>query len=179
MLHREDVALLFVDVQGKLADVMFERDELFRNLERLLQGCRVLGIPVLWFEQNPEKMGPTVPALAALIADAEPLAKMSFSCCRAPGFAQAWRRLGRRAALLAGIETHVCIYQTAAQLVAQGVAVQVAADAVSSRTARNRDIGLQRIGQAGGTMTSVESFLFEMMDDANDPAFRDILRIVR
>ncbi len=179
MLNVEDASLLIVDVQGKLANLMHEKHRLFENLQTLIKGSQVLGVPLLWVEQNPVGLGPTIPEIAELISDAEPISKMSFNSCRNERFVQALKKLNRKQVLIAGIETHICVYQTAAGLVDMGYEVQVVADAVSSRRAENKAIGLQKMRDAGAAVTSVETALFELLSDAQGDRFKKILRIVR
>jgi nicotinamidase-related amidase len=158
---------------------MHEKDILFDNLRRLIAGTRALGIPILWMEQIPEKLGSTSAEFRELLAPEQPIRKSSFSCCGEPAFTERLEALGRRQVLLAGIETHVCVYQTAADLGNRGYEVEVVSDAVSSRTPANKLVGLERIRAAGARITSVEMALFELMRTADHAAFRDILRIVR
>ena len=179
MIALGNCALALVDVQEKRFSVMHEKDALSDRLQRLVRGCLALKLPVVWMEQTPGKMGPTIPALRELLGALTPLAKSSFSCCGSPAFLQALQDAGRRQVLLAGIETHVCVYQTAAHLVRAGYAVEVVADAVSSRAAADRRVGLQKIRDAGAGVTSVETALFELLQTAEHPAFREILRIVK
>ncbi|MBC7238900.1 MAG: hydrolase [Chloroflexi bacterium] len=179
MLEVGDTVFVLVDVQGRLAQTMVNRERLFDNLQRLVKGLRVLGVPILWLEQNPRGLGPTIPELAALLPDVQPIPKVSFSCCRCEAFMKALRTTGRRQVLLAGIEAHVCIYQTAVDLLTQGYHVEVVADAVSSRTAENREIALMRLRDAGIPLTSVEMALFELLKVAQGPAFKEILAIVK
>jgi len=154
MLNTNNTALVLIDVQEKLAGVMHERQKLIEQLVKLVRGARVLGLPVLWCEQNPEKIGPTIPQLTEHLDGLSSIAKMSFSCCRQDEFVEQLEATGVKQLLLAGIETHVCVYQTAADLVEAGYEVQVVADAVSSRTAENREIGLGRIQAVGASLTS-------------------------
>lgn len=175
----ETAALVLIDVQGKLASLMFDRERLLANLRKLVQGARLLGVPLVWTEQNPTRMGGTVPSLLPLLEGLSPLPKMSFGCCGDPAVRRAIEGTGRHQFLLAGIETHVCVYQTAAQLRTLGHDVQVCADAVSSRKRTDLEIGLERIRECGAGITSVESALFEMAQTADHPAFRDLLKIVR
>jgi nicotinamidase-related amidase len=179
MLLRDNIALVLVDVQGKLADLMFQREELFEALRKLVKGTRLLGLPILWNEQNPDKLGPTVPVISELLDGVEPLPKMSFSCCRNDEFIKKLQATGRGQVLLAGIETHVCIYQTALDLIELGYEVFVVADAVSSRTATNKEVGLQAIRDSGGRWTSVEMALFSLVRTAAAPEFRELSRIVK
>ncbi len=180
MLFIEDTMLVIVDVQGKLAQLMADKEELFANLERLIRGADVLELPILWTEQYPKGLGPTIQPLAELLAPTrQPMPKVSFSCCGCPAFVEALQATGRRQVLLAGIETHVCVYQTTADLLSAGYEVQVMGDAVSSRTARNREIGLQRMRDLGAAVTSVEMALFELQRVARGDRFRALARIVR
>ena len=179
MLKQKNTVLLLVDVQGKLAHLMHEKEHLFDNLQKLIKGIQVLGIPVLWVEQNPSGLGPTIPQVADLLPNGSPISKMSFSSCRNDRFLQALKNLDRNQVLIAGIETHICVYQTAADLVHMGVEVQVVTDAVSSRTAENKAIGLQRMKDAGASWTSVETALFELLEIAEGDPFKAMLKIVK
>lgn len=179
MLQRDNTALVIIDVQGRLAELMHDKEQLWTNLQRLVRGARVLGLPILWNEQLPEKLGPTIAPLRELLCDLKPMAKNSFSCCGNPAFMEALVKSGRKQALLAGIETHVCVYQTAIGLLERGYEVQVAADAVSSRFAHNKPIGLDRMKGAGAIITSTEMALFEMLVKAEGPAFSEIVKIVK
>jgi nicotinamidase-related amidase len=171
--------LVLVDVQEKLTPLMHERDACVRALAQLLKGAAALRLPVIWMEQLPEKMGATIPELRELLTDATPISKGSFSCCGEPAFREAFRTSGCGQVLLAGIESHVCVYQTAADLLADGLQVKVIADAVSSRTPFNRQAGLDAARAAGAGIATVEMILFELMRDSTHPAFREILKIVR
>jgi nicotinamidase-related amidase len=179
MLKTEDVILLLVDIQGKLAHLMDEKERLFNQLKQLIKGIQALGVPILWVEQNPIGLGPTIPEIADLLPDVTPIGKMSFSSCRNDRFLQALKNLNRKQVLIAGIETHICVYQTASDLVNMGYEVHVVTDAVSSRNAENKAIGLQKMRDCGATWTSVETALFELLQLAEGEAFRDILRIVK
>jgi nicotinamidase-related amidase len=179
MLKPQNTVLVVVDVQGKLAQRMHEKEALFANLQRLIQGIRVLEVPVIWLEQNPKGLGPTIPEVAALLPDGQPIPKFSFSCCGNAAFRRALREAKRANVLLCGIETHVCIYQTALDLLDLGYGVHVVADAVSSRTAENRRIALNRMRDAGVWITSTEMALFELLRTAKAPQFKAIAKIVR
>ena len=179
MLDTAQTALVLIDVQGKLAGLMHEKEALFRNLRILVQGCRALDVPVFWLEQYPEGLGPTVPEIAELLEGEEALAKLCFSACGQDEFAGRLRASGRRQILLAGIETHICVYQTACDLLREGYRVEVVEDAVSSRTAANRAIGLRKMEQLGARSSSVEMALFELLRRADDPRFKAVARLVK
>jgi len=179
MLKPENTVLVVVDVQGKLFNTMFEKEALTSNLQQIISGIQVLEIPVIWMEQNPNGLGPTIPEVAELLPDNQPIPKFSFSCCGDEGFMQALMKTNRRQALLIGIEAHVCVYQTAAELTEMGYEVEVVADAVSSRTSENKAIGLQKIRDAGACVTSNEMVLFELLRDAKGDRFKQMLKIVK
>jgi nicotinamidase-related amidase len=178
MLTRDKAALVVIDVQEKLFSLMHEKEALLDSLQRMIRGAGALGLPIVWAEQYPQGMGPTLPQLTGLLPGA-PIPKKTFSCCTHPPLQAALDQTGREQLLLVGIEAHVCVYQTARGLLAQGKHVEVVADCVSSRTKANRKLGLQRIAQEGGRITSVEMALFELLGAAEGPAFKDILGIVK
>ena len=179
MLKMENVALLLVDIQGNLAHSMHGKELLFKNLQKLIKGIQVLGIPILWTEQNPQGLGPTIPEIADLLSNIQPISKMSFSCCQNDRFVQALKALNRKQVLIAGIEAHVCVYQTAVDLVDLGYEVQVVTDSVSSRKIEDKEIGLQKMRDSGVSLTSVETALFELLKVAEGEQFREILKIVK
>jgi nicotinamidase-related amidase len=179
MLKVESTVLVVIDVQEKLARAMHEKEKLVAGVSRLIRGVRVFGIPVLLTEQNPDGLGKTLPEIKELLPDADPVEKISFSCAGEERFLDALKKCGRKQVLLAGIEAHVCIYQTAVDLKGRGYEVQVAADAISSRTAENLDIALDRLRTAGVEITSVESALFELLGKAEGEKFKEIVRIVK
>jgi nicotinamidase-related amidase len=179
MMTVNDTVLALVDVQGKLAELMHEKDLLFDNLRKLVRGVQILKIPIIWMEQIPEKMGKTIPVLQGLLASESPISKTSFSCCAEQAFLNKLEATGRKQVLIAGIETHVCVFQTAADLVQRGYHVEIVADAVSSRTLSNKLIGLERAKAHGAFLTSVESSLFELLRTAAAPEFKEILKLVR
>ncbi|MFH1152220.1 MAG: hydrolase [Pseudomonadota bacterium] len=179
MFSIDNTVMLLIDVQGNLANLMHRKDALFSSLSTLIQGMTILGIPIIWMEQLPDKLGPTAPQLSCLLPDKTPIAKHTFSCCGNAGFLGEFSRLDRHQVLATGIETHICVYQTCMDLLQTGNQVQVVADCVSSRTEANRKIGLKRIIEAGGKVTSVEMILFELMKEAGGDAFKQIIRIIK
>lgn len=179
MLQTERAVLILVDIQGRLAELMHDKETLYHNLRRLTLGARALSLPIIWMEQIPEKMGPTIPEIRELLTAEEPISKRSFSCCGEPVFMARLQATGRNQVIIAGIESHVCVYQTSADLTRQNYETYVVADAVSSRTLSNKQIGIQKSVDEGATITSVESALFEMMKTADHQAFKEILKVVR
>jgi nicotinamidase-related amidase len=180
MLTTENTVFVLVDVQGRLAELMYEKAFLYDNLETLVRGVQALDLPLLWAEQLPDKMGPTIARLQQLLSPAHtPIVKASFSCCGEPRFMEALEAAGRSHVLLAGIETHVCVARTAIDLLRLGYAVEIVEEAVSSRSQHNKRIGLDRARAAGAGITSIESALFEMLGAATHPRFKDILQLVK
>lgn len=179
MLKVDTSLLVVIDVQGRLAQIMYRRDDLFAGLIRIIEGAKVFNLPTICLEQNPQGLGPTVPEIAEHLTHVTPISKFTFNACDTTAFIDALQTAGRSQILLCGIETHICVYQTALGLLDMGLEVQVVADAVSSRTADNRQIGLDRIQAAGGKIASSEMVLFELARDARTPEFKQLLKIVK
>jgi nicotinamidase-related amidase len=179
MLTCADTLLVVVDIQEKLVRAVHAREEFLTRAQQLIQGARVLKIPMVCTEQNPRGLGSTVAAIAAHMPDVQPVSKFSFGCCASEEFLRALQSVARRNVLLAGIETHVCVYQTAMELMGRGYHVEVVADACSSRTPENKQIGLDKMRAAGAAVTSVETALFELLQIAEGPLFKEILKIVK
>lgn len=178
-MNIQNCCLVLIDIQGKLAGLMSDKERLFANLVILVKAARILGVPIIWCEQNPRALGPTIPELVENLSGLSPIEKMSFSCCGDPAFEAALHKVQPSQAVLCGIESHVCVYQTAADLKAGGVEVAVVADAVSSRSPDNKQIALARMQAEGVCLTSTEMLLFEWMQTAKHPQFKDIARLVR
>ena len=179
MISAADTALVLVDVQARLVPAMHDKEILLENLKRLLRGIRVLGVPILWTEQNPAGLGATLPEIANLLPGQKPIDKFSFSCCGSEQFVEKLKVLNRKNLLIAGIEAHVCVYQTAADLNNLQCSVQIVADAVASRTPENKLIGLEKSKAVGACLTSTETVLFELLKDAKSEKFKEISKIVK
>jgi len=179
MLDKKRTLLIVTDIQGNLANLMFERDALYKNIGIMIEGIKALDVPILWIEQYPEGLGATVPEVASHLDGYKPLPKKTFSTLRDPEINRRFIELNRDRVILVGIETHVCIHQTAMDLLSRGIVTHVVADAVSSRTEFNKRTGLEKIRQAGGIITSVETALFELLEVAEGEAFRKILKLVK
>jgi len=179
MSFRTESLLLIVDVQGRFAEAMWRRDLLLDRLARLSRGALALEIPIICTEQVPEKLGPTVPELAQILGATERWPKKAFSCWREPRVAERIESLRRPCVWLAGIESHVCVYQTAADLLRAGYRVEAIADAISSRTEEDRQAGLDRMRAMGAGVMTVEMALFEALEIAEGDAFRSVHKIVK
>lgn len=175
-------ALLVVDLQERLAAAMDAAalDRVVRNTIALVEGAKVLGLPVIVTEQYPKGIGPTLAAIrAALPDDARPIEKVDFSCAAVPAVREALARVGRDQLVVVGMEAHVCVYQTARDLAAEGRHVFVPHDAVLSRADENRRIGLSLAERAGAAVTATETVLFDLLGRAGTPAFKEISRLIK
>ena len=179
MLTNENTVLALVDVQAKLIPGMYEKDLLIKQLKTLVQGAVCMGLPVLWLEQYPKGLGPTIPDIGELLTGNSPIAKTSFSALGSTEFRQKLQEFGRSNVLIAGIESHICVYQTACDLLNEGYHIEVAVDAITSRTKANNDIGIERMKQSGANLTSVEMCLFELLKTAESPDFKRIATLVK
>jgi len=179
MLDIQKCCLVVVDVQGKLAQLMYGKQALFKNIQILIKAAKLLDIPILWCQQCPESLGPTVPEIAQLLSDNEPLNKAAFSCCGSEQFNTKLNELARQQLLLCGIEAHVCIYQTAVDLLRKGYYVDVIADAVSSRKLENKQIAIDRMAADRINISCTEMVLFELLRTAEHPQFKQIATLIK
>lgn len=180
LLRSEDALLLVIDMQKPLLDVVWEPERLLVGVGLLMDAARILRVPVVPTVQNSRRLGPPVEAVTKRLPSlAVPFDKMQFSCLGSDAIGSEVHRSGRRQILLCGMETHVCVSQTAHDLLAHGYEVHVAADAVSSRTERNWEIGLRRMERAGAVITSAETAIYEMLYEAGTPEFREVLELVK
>lgn len=179
MLNPQTTALLVIDVQGKLARSVQNSEAVIGNIRRIIQGARILRVPIVWIEQYPQGLGATVPEIAQLLGDFTPLSKTTFSCCGSDQVMDELQRLDKSQLLVCGIEAHVCVYQSVAELLQQGYQVDLISDAVSSRTAQNRELAMNKMTSLGATLSSTEMALFELVGDSAADCFRDILPLVR
>lgn len=178
MFSVEDACLVVVDVQGKLATIVEDSESTIENTAKLVQGMQALGVPILWLEQNPSRLGVTAPEISQHL-DGHPIAKIAFSAFREDQFLEAVKMSGRTQFIITGIETHICVYQTARQLKEQGFKVEVVVDAVSSRTKENKEIGLAKMQALGIFPTSTEMILYELLQRGDHEQFKTILRLVK
>jgi nicotinamidase-related amidase len=178
-LDRSRAALAVIDVQEAFRPVVLDFERVAGNVAVLVQGARTLGLPVLVTEQYPKGLGATVPEVGEHLEGILPIEKVSFSAFEADGFYATLNEDERDQVLLCGIESHVCVSQTAEDLLADGREVHVAGDAVTSRTAENRDLGLHKMERSGAVVTSVETALFELLRAAGTPEFKEIQRLIK
>ena len=177
LMNRDDTTLVVVDIQQRLLVAMPHARTLIWNTSRLLRGAKLLGVDVVATEQVPEKLGATSEDLNELLP--KPGGKEWFSCFELAELFESQLAQGRHRVLLAGIEAHVCVQQTALDLISAGMSVYVAVDAVDSRFDVDCEIALRRMESSGVTLTTTEAALMEWTVTAADPAFRDISRLLK
>lgn len=176
LLRREDVVLAVIDVQERLLPAVADGDRVVANIVKLLRFAQIIDLPVILTEQ--QKLGATVEPIRAEIPGVEPISKMEFGCFACAGFAEAVEALGRSALVLAGIEAHICVAQTALAAIPD-YAVHVVSDAISSRSPDDRDAALKRMMQSGATITSTEMVMYELLGRAGTDEFRAVLKLVK
>ncbi len=170
---------VLIDMQTSLARVMSERDGTVAAARLLLRSADRLGVPVIATRQNPDRLGDTVPELLEVLGDRVPVDKMAFDCASEPAFMSRLESHRRRAVVIAGMETHICVSQTALGLLGAGYHVRVVADAVCSRRFTDHAMALDRLRAEGVIVTTVEQVVYEILGEAGTAAFRDVLRFVK
>src|SRR5579863_3652247 len=176
-LEAEQCALVIIDIQEKLLPPIFQKEQLVRNSQLLIRAAGILKIPTLASTQYAKGLGGTVPEVASLLAGTEAADKTLFSCFGSEAFCSVLKRLpGQRTTLLlCGMESHICVTQTALGALREGYLVHVASDAVSSRTEWNWTIGLDRMRAAGAIISSTEMMIYELMRSSSSAAFKELL----
>ena len=177
ILRREDTLLVVVDMQEPFLRGIHDRARLLDNVRLLAVAIPLLGVPILTTTQYATRMGGFVTELADLTPP--PLDKLCFSCAGQPEFMDAVHCTGRRQVLLCGVETHICIAQTALDLTAQGFQVHVAADAVSARNMEKHKLGMERLRDSGVLPCAAEAAVYELLGAAGTPEFKAILELVK
>lgn len=176
-LAPEQCVLVVVDIQEKLLPPIFEKERLVKNSQLLIRLAGILDIPTIVSTQYRKGLGPTVPEIASLLPATTPIDKTMFSCFGSDVFCSAIKRLpgNRTTVLLCGMETHICVLQTALAALREGYLAHVASDAVSSRTEWNWKIGLDRMRDAGAVISSTEMMMYELLRSSSSPAFKELL----
>ncbi len=176
-LIAEQCALIVVDMQEKLLPPIWEKERLVRNAQLLIRLAGILKIPAIVTTQYAKGLGNTVPEIASMLPETPAIDKLMFSCFGSDVFCSLLKRLPgqRTTVLLCGMETHICVMQTALGALRDGYLVHVASDAVSSRTELNWRVGLDRMRAAGAILSSTEMIIYELLRSSGAPAFREML----
>jgi nicotinamidase-related amidase len=177
LLSKNDCALVVVDIQEKLLPPIHERERLVRNAQLLLRLAKIIEVPVIATTQYASGLGRTVPEIAALLPKTEPVDKLQFGCFANERFCGALKSLPgkRNTLLLCGMETHICVMQTALGALEKGYIVHIASDAVGSRSEWNWKVGLERMQAAGALISSTEMIIYELLGGSGTPAFKAML----
>jgi nicotinamidase-related amidase len=179
MLQQESTGLIIIDVQDKLLDVMYNSESVLKNIQNLIAGSKILKLPIVWLEQNPQGLGRTVCQLREQLIDYQAIHKYTFNGCDTPQFIDAINSAGVQKWLVCGIEAHICVYQTCLGLLANNVEVEVVSDCISSRTKMNRDMAIQKLQNNRAGITTLEMCLFELLRDSRKAEFKQILSLIR
>ena len=180
MLEIENTALVVIDIQGKLAGMVHDHAKVLKHIQHFIRAAEVFSLPVLLTEQAPHKIGETVKSIKDLLPPSiKPIHKQSFSCYRCPEFVEYLKKVNRRQILVTGIETHVCVYQTARDLHTHGWEVYVIADAVSSRHEFDHRTAIARMRDEGVIIITMEMAICELLKTADHPKFKKVIAHIK
>jgi len=179
MLDRNNTGLIVVDIQGKLSHLVNDSELMFHNVSKLIRGCKLLGLPILVLEQNPEKLGKTAAEIQALLDNYPCIKKYDFNACAEPLFVEQITNADVQNWLICGIEAHVCVYQTAMGLQHMGKSVELVVDCIGSRQDKNKQLAISKLQSKDVGITSAEMCLFELIGNCNSAKFKAFLDIVR
>tara|TARA_B100000575_G_C22767932_1_gene456365 strand:- start:86 stop:616 length:531 start_codon:yes stop_codon:yes gene_type:complete len=171
--------LVIIDVQEKLFPVINERQTLLKNLIILIKGFQLFKLPIIITEQVPEKLGNTIKEIASLFDTVDPIIKSSFSCFGESKFLEKLEKINASDIILAGIESHVCVYQTSYDLLQKSKHVEVVVDSISSRNINDHNTAIARMKMDGVSLTSVEMLLFFLQKNASGDTFRKLVKLVK
>jgi isochorismate hydrolase len=176
IIGRHECVLIIIDVQDKLIPAIADKESVLSNIIRLVRVCHLTDIPIVVTEQ--EKLGKTVAEIKNELSAETAVQKVHFNCFSCEDFAERVKRTGRKILILAGVEAHICVTQTALHA-SPFYKVQIVSDAVSSRLTDNRNVAIQRMRDAGATITSTEMFIYEILQKAGTDEFRSVLPLVK
>lgn len=179
LISKEDAAAVLVDVQAKMMPAVYDGAGLEQRIVKAVQILRLLDVPILVTQHYTRGLGETTPAVAEALGSFSPVEKITFSCMHTPEFAETLKKSNRKSVILFGVETHVCIQQTALMMKERGYHVFLPVDLTESRFPLDRETALKRMYQSGITLTTSESLYFELMQSATHPHFKEISRIIK
>jgi nicotinamidase-related amidase len=179
LLKPEKTALLIIDIQERILPVISNHQRVVENTLKLIQGFKVIGLPIYYTEQYPKGLGPTVSSITDALGELKPFDKMSFSCSGAKDLFEEFKKKNLSQIVVCGIESHVCVQQTVLDLIENGFQVNLAADVVSSRKEMDYYTSLERMRYHGVEVTTTESILFELLNVCGTPHFKEVSKIVK
>ncbi len=175
----EESIAIFVDYQEKLMPAIHNHEQVIAKAVQLLTGLKAVGCPVIFTQQYTKGLGMTVPELVEIQDEFRYLEKITYSCLDTEEIKEELKKQNKKTIILAGVEAHICVMQTARDLIAEGYNVCIVTDCISSRTEENRQVGLERMKQEGAYVTSVESVLFELLMKAGTPEFKTVSKLIK
>lgn len=175
----EESIAMIVDYQEKLMPSIHNHEQVIAKIAQLLTGLKTVGCPVIFTQQYTKGLGMTVPELVETQEEFHYLEKVTYSCLDTEEIKEELRKQNKKTVILAGVEAHICVMQTARDLIDQGYQVCIVTDCISSRTEENRQVGIERMKQEGAYVTSVESVLFELLVKAGTPEFKTISKLIK
>lgn len=179
ILNKKTTGLLIIDIQERVNAVMKYRDRVVKNTVKLVHGFNILNVPIFITEQYRKGLGPTEKPILDALKQPDIVEKLNFSCCAALPLMEQLRSNNIQQVVVCGIESHVCVLQTSLDLLAEGFQVHLVCDAISSRKKVDHDTAIDRMAQAGVIFTTTESILFELLERAGTPEFRQISQLVK
>lgn len=174
-----DTGILIIDIQGNLARQVADSDNVITTTAKLIRVAQTLASPIVWIEQYPQGLGSTVPELADLLSAQQAVAKTTFNACNNASVMQAITNANCNHWAVAGIEAHICVYQTVKTLLQQRYRVSVIEDAVSSRNPHHKHLAMDNLRQMGAEISVLEMFAYEQIGDASDPVFKTLLPLFK
>jgi len=178
LISKEGTVLVIVDVQEKLFSFVAEKEKVVENIRRLIKFAQIVKMPIILTEQYPKGLGRTIKEIEELIPNIDRIEKVEFSCFESDGFKNGLQKLEAKTIILTGIETHICVSQTAIEGLSSH-RVCVVSDAVSSRNIGDKHIGLERMKQSGVTILSTEMLIYEILKRAGTNEFKEALKLVK
>ncbi|HEY9713348.1 MAG TPA: hydrolase [Chroococcales cyanobacterium] len=179
ILSRDNAVLLIVDVQEAFRKYLPDMAGLAKSIGTLVQGCQLIGVPILVTEQYPKGLGKTVPEIAESLAGVTAIEKSCFSCCQSPQFMDELRKLNRNQIIVCGIEAHVCVNQTVHDLLSEGFQTHIVLDAIASRSNVNKEAGVTKMLSSGAIASTVEMSLFEMLYESGTDVFKAVQKLLK
>lgn len=179
LIKQDDAVLAAIDFQTKLMPAMADRERLEAAVVKLIKGLKVLDVPAIVTQQYTKGLGPTIPSVAEALGEYEPIDKTAFSAMEEPDFVKALEQSGKKSVILIGIEAHICVQQTALQLIDSGYSVYVIQDCIASRKESDNLCSQQRMAAAGAVITTYESILYELLKGAKADGFKAISAIIK
>ncbi|MGF1587503.1 MAG: hydrolase [Bacteroidales bacterium] len=176
---KEDSAAVVIDIQERLLPHMFDGEKMLRNCEKLIEGLKILSVPITVTQQYTKGLGPTQPSIMEMFTDFSFVEKSTFSCCGEPSFRENISLSGKKNFIICGIEAHVCVLQTCIDLIDDGFTPVIVEDCISSRKPEDKLIAIERMRQEGARITTLESILFELTRQAGSDIFKSISRLVK